>query len=263
MSPRRAAQVHQPAAGGQHPGRGRRRRAEHRVDHHVDVPAAGGAEPLGQRRDVVGELDDRVGAGRGGALGRPAGPAHRDHPRRPSSRAAPTATWPTAPPAPRTTTRSPACSRARQVSAIQRRPPRGRAPPLRRPAGRGEGHQVGVGDPAPLGQAAVARRHPGRGREPDPGTGRVDGGVGHHSHALHTGHVAAPPAGRSRRCPRRTAGPAARPGRRSPAPASARAPAPGPGGPPRTARSPAPARTAALHGSAARGEHTTSITPPP
>ena len=106
---------------GQHPGGRGRRDAEDRVDDDVGAAADGvlrAAAVSASTSPVSGTTASAPGPPRPLLRPPPTGRRATTRPA-PSSFAAPTAAWPTAPPAPSTSTRSPGCSRARSVSAIQ------------------------------------------------------------------------------------------------------------------------------------------------
>ena len=99
-----------------------------------------------------------------------------------------------------------------------------RAPrPRRRATPSSSGDEVVVGDGAPLGQAAVAGRHPGRRWRTRPASRRAAARLSTTPTPCTPGHVGQRRAARSTTCRTRTAGRAARPARRSPG----RRPAPG------------------------------------
>ena len=108
----------------------------------------------------------------------------------PSDRAAAIAACPTVPPAPRTRTRSPGRSPARQVrhihAAIPDVPIAAASSSATAPS---NGHHVVGGHRAGLGQAAVPRSHPGARREPHPRPGRQRRRPNHPADALDPGHV--------------------------------------------------------------------------
>ena len=164
------------------PGRGRRRRRP--------AGASAAARPARRRRRRA-RRPRRRPAGRARSAP-PRRPADRHHPagaQRAGPRRRPT--WPTAPPAPSTSTRSPGCSPARQVSAIQAATPDS---PSAAAAASGtpsaQRDEVVVAGRRSARPGAVAGRHPGRGGEEHPRARRAAGRSSlDHADALHAGHV--------------------------------------------------------------------------
>ena len=189
----RPADVDQPSPGSEgHRGR-RGRFAEHRVDHHVHRSAR---PPRSAGPSESGPVLVRVQHHDLGRSGRPSRPGRCAERQTATTLAASrclataSATWPTAPLAPSTTTRSPDCSPARQVSDIQ-------AAIAEVPSAATAASETS----ALIGTRSACRtvhrsarlpstgRHPGRGREPDPLAGGEVGRGPDDSDALHAGDV--------------------------------------------------------------------------
>ena len=211
--PGAAAQVDQPSAVREHAGGGRARDAGERVDDDVDATPARGAQALGQRRDVVV-----------GAAGRPRHPRRRRQPGparaaeraaattrpAPSRRAACTATWPTTPPAPSTSTVSPG-RRAARASSTSHAATADRPSAATETSGRSASTTTASAalatassamPPSPGAMPAVVGNQTRRPTSPA-------GPCAHHADGLHARARRAGAVGRSRRSPRRRAGPGA------------------------------------------------------
>ena len=174
--------------------RGDRRRPEHRVDHDVHRAARGLDEPPAEsrrvRRLVLHNPHDLVRPRPRRARLRGRRPAYRDDPSRPERTGGRDRRLPDRP------------AGAENQDALARLQPRapGQAHPRRDP-GRPDRRRVLVGDRidqrhdvvgghgARLGQAAVARSHPGRRREPHPRPGLQRRRLRDPADALDPGHV--------------------------------------------------------------------------